>query len=87
MCSIDNTCEQLCALETIGGSGSGDVTLEVCSCMNGFVLDENMENCTGECVRVCVCVLWVCPLLMDFSYNLMVHMCRLVLLCACCTTN
>ena len=53
MCPIDNTCEQLCALEIISGSGSrpGDATLdEVCSCMNGFVLDENMENCTGECV-------------------------------------
>ena len=53
MCPIDNTCEQLCALEIVSGSGSGsgDVTLdEVCSCMNGFVLDENMENCTGECL-------------------------------------
>ena len=51
MCPIDNTCEQLCALEIISGSGSrsGDATLdEACSCMNGFVLDENMENCTGE---------------------------------------
>ena len=61
MCPIDNTCEQLCALEIISGSGSGsgDVTLdEVCSCMNGFVLDDNMENCTGEsvCVFVCACV-------------------------------
>ena len=60
MCPIYNTCEQLCALEIIGGSGSrsGDVTLEeVCSCMNGFVLDENMKNCTGECdVCACVCV-------------------------------
>ena len=53
MCLIDNTCEQLCALEIISGSGSrpGDATFdEACSCMNGFVLDENMENCTGECV-------------------------------------
>ena len=57
-CPIDNTCEQLCALEIISGSGSGDVTVdEVCSCTNRFVLDENMENCTGECLCVCVCAL------------------------------
>ena len=53
MCPADNTCEQLCALEIISGSGSGDVTLdEVCSCMNGFILDENMKNCTGECLHL-----------------------------------
>ena len=45
MCPIYNTCEQLCALEIIGGSGS---LKEVCSCMNGFALDDNMKNCTGK---------------------------------------
>ena len=62
MCRIDNDCEDLCVLEIVedSGSGSGDVTLEeVCSCINGFVLDENMENCTGECVYECglICLL------------------------------
>ena len=41
MCPIDNTCEQLCALELITSE-------EVCSCVNGFLRDENMQNCTGE---------------------------------------
>ena len=59
MCPIYNTCEQLCALDIIGGSGSDDVTLkEVCSCMNGFVLEDNMKNCTGKWMCVCVCVIW-----------------------------
>ena len=49
MCPIDNTCEQLCALKIITSE-------EVCSCVNGFLRDENMQNCAGEWANVCVCV-------------------------------
>ena len=68
MCPIYNTCEQLCALEIIGGSGS---LKEVCSCMNGFALDDNMKNCTGKWMYVCVCVC-VCYLII---YCISEHVC------------
>ena len=66
ICQIDNNCEDLCVLEITedsgsgSGSGLGNVTPdEVCFCVNGFVLDDNMENCTGECVYECglICLL------------------------------
>ena len=43
-CSADNVCEQLCVRVTNTSTG---VTAEVCSCRNGYTLDENKRNCSG----------------------------------------
>ena len=50
MCPPNNMCEQLCALEV--SDGSGDIPLvQMCFCLDGYTLDNNMKSCTGE---------WIC---------------------------
>ena len=44
-CSADNICEQLCVREA---NISTSVTTEVCSCRNGYTLDENRRSCSGR---------------------------------------
>ena len=47
MCPPNNMCEQLCALEV--SDGSGDIPLvQMCFCLDGYTLDNNMKSCTGE---------------------------------------
>ena len=45
-CSVDNVCEQQCVREL--DSSNACMTVEVCSCRNGYTLGLNMKNCSGE---------------------------------------
>ena len=45
-CSVDNVCEQQCVHEL--DSSNACMTVEVCSCRNGYTLGLNMKNCSGE---------------------------------------
>ncbi len=52
-CPPDNQCEQLCGVNitvtsSVSGSNSENSSEIVCACLNGFQLDSDLANCSGQ---------------------------------------